>query len=271
MVVNSNPVAGLQKLGLSEYEARAYAQLLRNNPVTAYELSRESGIPSSKIYEVLGRLVDKGAAMPLEEDGKQRFVPLAPRELLANHRFRLEQELDDLEQTLRLEARDPRYSYIWNIRSLGDLMAQTRRLVLDTRKELVLSVWPEEADQLRADLRDLEERGIKVAAVYFGEGSPGCRQAYHHPIEDTLYTERGGRSLTVVSDGERALIATIYPGNRVEGAWSLNQGFVTLAEEYLKHDIYLMKIVQRMDRQLQDHFGAGYALLRDIFANRSVE
>ena len=57
MVVNI--VKRLTGIGLSEYEARAYVALIEKNPVTAYELAKTSGIPTSKIYEVISRLSEK--------------------------------------------------------------------------------------------------------------------------------------------------------------------------------------------------------------------
>jgi sugar-specific transcriptional regulator TrmB len=49
----------LFKLGLTNFEARAYLSLLKQGNVTGYELSKDSGIPSSKIYSVLNHLVRK--------------------------------------------------------------------------------------------------------------------------------------------------------------------------------------------------------------------
>jgi hypothetical protein len=40
---------------------------------------------------------------------------------------------------------------------------------------------------------------------------------------------------------------------------------VTLAEDYVKHDIYIMKIVERFDPELQRRFGPGYEKLRDVW------
>ena len=54
MVVN-NIIQQIMTLGFTEYEARAYVSLIKIQPATAYELSRESGIPSSKIYEIIAR------------------------------------------------------------------------------------------------------------------------------------------------------------------------------------------------------------------------
>ena len=80
-----------------------------------------------------------------------------------------------------------------------------------------------------------------------------------------LFQEKGGRVLALVADSNEVLIGTIFSENRVEGAWSSNRGFVTVAEDYIKHDIYIMKIVRRFDRPLVKKFGEKYSKLRDIF------
>ena len=48
----------LQGLGLSLYEARLYLGLLKGGPQNGNELSRSSGVPSSKVYGMLDRLVE---------------------------------------------------------------------------------------------------------------------------------------------------------------------------------------------------------------------
>ena len=52
-------VAVLKKLGLTMYEAQAYVTLTSLISSTATEISEKSGIPRSKIYEVLKGLVQK--------------------------------------------------------------------------------------------------------------------------------------------------------------------------------------------------------------------
>ena len=72
MVVNI--VKKLMRIGFSDYEARAYISLLKMNPATAYEVAKLSGIPSSKIYEVLSKLLERGIALELIESGKKRYI-----------------------------------------------------------------------------------------------------------------------------------------------------------------------------------------------------
>ena len=50
----------------------------------------------------------------------------------------------------------------------------------------------------------------------------------------------------------------------------MNRGFVTLAEDYIKHDVYMMKIVRRFDTTLKGRFGYKYEKLRDIFKDEEA-
>ena len=111
--------------------------------------------------------------------------------------------------------------------------------------------------------------GTSYEGVIKGE-SPGRTASFSHPIEDTLYAEKGGRGFVLVSDGAEAVTGTIFADGTVEGAWSRSRGFITLAEDYVKHDIYIMKIVQRYDRELTARFGPKYERLRDVFSDTEV-
>ena len=54
--MKEDPITRLNRIGFSEYEAKAYVALLRKSPVSGYELSKMSGVPRSMIYEVVGKL-----------------------------------------------------------------------------------------------------------------------------------------------------------------------------------------------------------------------
>ena len=83
MVVNIREItARLSGIGLAEYESRAYIALLKRNPSTPYEIAHASGVPSSKVYEALNRLVEKGIVSAAEEGKKRRYIPIDPGELL---------------------------------------------------------------------------------------------------------------------------------------------------------------------------------------------
>jgi sugar-specific transcriptional regulator TrmB len=267
MVVNRKTIDKLMSLGLSEYESKAYLSLLVSRGVTAYEAARTVGIPTSKIYEVLGRLEARGIVQSLEEEGKKKYIPLDSEQFIRAQKARIETTLDELETDLAdiRGARD--VSIIWNLKTYEILAENAIDLVGRAEKTILVSVWAEELRILKPFLDKAVLRGVKVALVHFGPPAERVGQLFAHPIEDTLYAEKGGRGFAMVVDGREALIATVSKDSAVEGAWSQNRGFATVAEDYVKHDIYIMKIVSRFDSLLIDTFGPNYARLRDIFSD----
>ncbi len=254
-------------LGLSEYEAKAYLSLLSAQGVTAYEAARTVGIPTSKIYEVLGRLESRGIVQSMDEDGKKKYVPLESEQFIRTQKSRIDSTLEELESDLS-EIRGARdVSIIWNLKTYEALAENAIHLVGRAERTILLSVWPPELRILKPFLDKASARGVKAAVVHFGPPAERVGTVFPHPIEDTLYAEKGGRGFAMVVDGKEALIATVSADSSVEGAWSQNRGFAILAEDYIKHDIYIMKIVSRFDSLLIDTFGPNYARLRDIFTD----
>lgn len=82
----------LRDLGLTSYEAKAYAVLVQRNTSTAVELARRAVIPRQRIYDVVDGLVQRGLARPVSGDVVS-FAATDPRVaisgLLAEHRQRL--------------------------------------------------------------------------------------------------------------------------------------------------------------------------------------
>ena len=60
MSISDQTRKSLEKVGLTSYEIKTFVSLLKNGELTASELSEKSGVPYSKIYEILSMLVEKG-------------------------------------------------------------------------------------------------------------------------------------------------------------------------------------------------------------------
>ena len=50
----------LEKVGLTSYEIKSFVALIKSAETTASDLSKQSGVPYSKIYEVLISFDEKG-------------------------------------------------------------------------------------------------------------------------------------------------------------------------------------------------------------------
>lgn len=267
MVVNSEQLAELfARLGVSDYEGRVYAALLAANPATAYEAAKEAGVPTSKVYEVIARLEARGMVRSLDEGGRKRYLPQSPDDFVETTRRSLGRTLDALKTDLSRLGGPQDQSYVWNL-DPSDLLDKACRMIETAAEAVLVSAWNPEARVLAPLVAEARRRGVKTAVVHFGNGDLDLAGVFRHPIEDTLYAEKGGRGLTVVADGREALMGTLRGEGAEggEGAWSRNHAFVTLAEDYVKHDIYIMKIVERFDPELQRRFGPKYEKLRDVW------
>lgn len=97
-----------EALGLTAYEAKALAHLVRHGERTGPDLSRETGIPFGRVYDTLNALVERGLATA--KGGRPRmFAPAAassiPGRLLASNKRRLQDEERGLgQQAAALES-----------------------------------------------------------------------------------------------------------------------------------------------------------------------
>ena len=267
MVVNTTAKDLLLELGFSDNEALAYLSLLSCQPATAYELAKVSGIPSSKIYETASRLVDKGLIEPVSADSGrgQRYIALGAEDFVAARQQAVTRTTQALEPLLKAAGNGVEADFIWQLDTVEGVVDKARQLLQEAAETILISLWPEELDALRQALLAAEERGVSIALVHYGLPEETIGATYHHPVEDTVRRERGGRSLTLVADSRGVVIATLFDDGRVEGAWSRNRAFVFVAEDYIRHDVYITKVTAEMGAALQQKFGPDYARLREIF------
>lgn len=273
MVVNS--IKALEGLGWSPYEARAYVSLLSDGPCTAYELAKASGLPSSKVYEVLARLEERRAAQERAEGGRRLWQALEGRALVADSRRRLGGLLGELESALGALDRPAAAAPLWSLQDLSEAQTRTLGLIDQAAQSLLLSLWEEDLPPLLPALDAAAARGVACAAVLFGadDAEPGSQarswgRVYPHPLRQTLEAEQGGRSFAACADGAQAL--WVHAGPPFEGVWTRNPGFVSLTEEFIRHDIYLMKVVARYGADLLRRFGPGFGRLRDVFTDEEA-
>ncbi len=260
-------VSLIQQLGFTANEARAYTTLLTCQPVSAYELARRSGIPTSKIYEIVEKLVAKEIIRPLHKPDTrtQEYMALSAEDFMARIRQQTLNSTTELLPLLLSRSSGSTTDLIWPLGTPEDTRARAIDIVTGARQSLLLSLWPEELDWLFDELLAVERRGIPVAMVHFGKPDRQVGATYHHPVEQTLYEEKGGRGLTLVADSRTVLIANYRPDGSMEAEWSRNQSFVTVAEDYIRHDVYITKVTRFLDPELKQRFGENYERLRDVF------
>ena len=112
-------------------------------------------------------------------------------------------------------------------------------------------------------------RGVRVAVIDYGTLALEAAAVYPHPIKDTISGEKGGRGLTLLRRRAGRRWSASSPRRRAPPArGAATTGSSTAVEDYLKHDIYVQKIVGRFNDLLVRTYGRNYARWRDVFSDR---
>ena len=88
-------ISTLKGIGLTMYEAQAYVTLTSLIQASADEVSKSSGIPRSKIYDVLKKLSEKDF-IEIEDGRPLTYVVKSPVEVLSHEKEKIDSQIEDV-------------------------------------------------------------------------------------------------------------------------------------------------------------------------------
>ena len=136
MSISDNTKKSLEKIGLTSYEIKTYTSLLKGGELNASELSQNSGVPYSKIYEVLGTLEERGW-IGSDESRPTKYFAKSPSTALEATKQTEESEFSKNQHTILTEL-IPLYEKsgtsekpdIWVISGIMNIVAKIMELSL---------------------------------------------------------------------------------------------------------------------------------------------
>jgi sugar-specific transcriptional regulator TrmB len=244
-------VERLGELGLSTYESKAYlALVMAAGPLNGYEVAKNSGVPRSTVYETLAKLVARGAAFEARTaQATTAYLPLPPTALLNRMSSDFEQSLQALRSEMPSLAAPQQAHLIHNVTGYESLLGRSADVIRESQRELFISIWPEEMDELGPLLRQAEDRGVDVTMLVFGEEPEPIGHTYRHRFSppDFVLDYLGYRLFVVAGDNRQSVIGGALGGDGW-GVYTDNPAVVLLSIEYVRHDIAM--------QLLGSHFGA---------------
>jgi sugar-specific transcriptional regulator TrmB len=263
--MKADVVAILQELNFTEYEAKAYLALLEKAPLSGYAISLQSGVPRSKIYEVLGGMAARGDIL-VSQENTPLYLPLAPEELIARRKRQAERTYQTARQALqRFAATAQNRESIWNISGHEEIMARVREVIRGAAHRVLLEVWQEDARELHGELEQAARRGVKVLIVAYGELDFPLATVYRHHLPGEITDEYGGRWIVASVDDREIVAGIVSLGEESRAAWTGHPGLVMPITEVIIHDMYIMEIMAAFGPQLEAKFGPSLAGLRNKF------
>ncbi len=240
-----NPTSLLQELGFSEYEARAYIALLRQNPLNGYELAKASGIPRPNIYPILQRLEERQAVTPIETPSGTRYVPLPPELLTQRLNLHYQHILSQMQDSLQAEAESEDADVVWNLRSYDTILQKARAMIDAATQSSLLAIWQTESAVLASATQAAQARGVENVTLCLQACPAECGNCRPAIFRYHVAPSNAQRWLIVVRDESELLFASL--GQEQPSALHTAQAsMVQMASWYVRHSVALSAILSDM-------------------------
>ena len=252
----------LPHIGLSDYAIHTYLSLLQHHPINGSQLSKRSGIPRARIYDILRTLKQRGF---VAEASKGIFVPLPPDELIKHLRRSHDKDLKRLEALVEELQGDTDHDFIWTVSGYQRAMDKAREMIESAGSEIYIRLFLPEADILVKPLKKAEKKGVQVKCIFMQPFPKTFAHQVIHPQHELVERSLGGRSFDLVVDKEEFIGGMFNDGNLTECRinWGRNRWFVIAGRDSLRHDFfhYFLYKTQTLGQDLDEDERRLYAII----------
>ncbi len=238
----------LIEIGFTEYEAKVYLALLRDNPATGYQISKKSGVPRSMVYETLSRLHARGAVLESVEGRATLYRPIPPDMLLdrteADHR-RL---VTELRKGLYELYTAPEEAGIWTVSGREAAMAYAAQMIREAQSEVFLVLTDIDLDTLYQEIGVACQRGVAVSTVLTGDAELEHGHVVRHPPLESKLQELTDTLLVVVDRGEVLIAGTGQ--EETMATITRNPNLVLIARQFVWMEMFAQRVYARLGTDL---------------------
>ena len=174
MSISDKTRKSLDKIGLTSYEIRTFSSLLKAGEITASDLSQKSGVPYSKIYEVLGSLEEK-SWVGSDDSRPTKYFAKSPATALDATKQRLDTEFKE-NQNVVLNELIPLYEKsgtserpdIWVLSGTVNIASKILEMVESCKNEVLIALPKASEDlvkQALPKLRLLHDKRVDITIL----------------------------------------------------------------------------------------------------------
>jgi sugar-specific transcriptional regulator TrmB len=240
---DSDAVAALKRLGLSNYEAKVFVALQELGRATAKAVNEQSSVPRSQVYGAAEALADRGLVEVIESSPKA-YRPVGLEAARKQLRSRLEREQErafEHLKTLRKSrpTRDDSNEAISTVRGRAPITERTTDLI-ETANHIIAMAAPADTALSESIVQALRDRGQKGVTVRVMTAEPSIADTFaDDPIEVYVMDEDNpadfaGRGLMV--DGSTVLLA-VEPtddGDSEQALWTAGTTLGHILAQFMK-------------------------------------
>lgn len=245
MSLNEHPeiIESFEKLGLSPNEAKVYMALLENHPNTGYQLSKISGILRPVVYEMLGRLVEKGGAR-IVKSNPDTYIPVEIEEFLKNIESDFTDAKKNISLTLNASTVTDKTDFFWNIQGRKNIINAIQTMIESAQAAIYLSINSQEYfDELKNCLIKKMEQNVHIDIFsHYGLDTHGLTLYSYNLDTKTALDSFPVEHITLVYDDYQAIIANVSDNKTGKAAQSTNNILIENVRQGILNKIYLIRL-----------------------------
>lgn len=255
----------MKQLGLNQYEAKAYLKLLEEWPINGYTLSKNSGVPRSRIYEVLDNLSKKQLVFERNTENGTVYYPLEPEMLVKKLKTNYEAIIDHIEkETTQLFVKNKAKNESKVILGRSNIFEFIGLMIENAKERIDISIWQEEYSDLKKYFKSATERGIKIKGIYFGNDNE-LENVLTHRRLDTYLSEKDERYIIIIIDKKEALTGIVSRGDKSQVTWTNDYGVIDIVEDYIVHDLMINVYSEMLSEEERAKYEAAMDKVRKDF------
>lgn len=259
-------LSNLKDLGFTEYEGKVYMSLINEHPLSAYNVSKNSGVPHSRVYDITRRLIKKGYATS-KGTNPELFSPISPEELISRLKRDNAKLTTELKQQLESIKFTADFDPVWNLSSSREALEMAEQLIEEAEKHIFVGIWDREMDLLEKAFQKAEKRGVKIHILLYGEGKPGFGEVYYHSTENLEDITVVGRSLDLIIDSTVCITGSLGGTLPCQAVWTRNKGLIKSIEGFVIHDFYIAEVSVYLGDKVDEIFGKNFEKLRKKYGH----
>ncbi len=243
MDFSEKTIKAMSDFGLTGYEIKGYLTLLEFGPGTASEISENSTVPYSKIYDVLNNLETKGW-IEVQQSRPNKFYPKSPSSALEIINLESEMRKKRSEKQI-IDELQPVYDKkgvrerpdIWIIKGQHNILNKTKETIENCEEELLIAI-PSALSDLTSlflpTLKNLKEKNVNIKVLITQENSEHNLKIFKDfdiRVRDNMY---GGG---LISDSKQVILLLSEETETDSGAaiWAEHTGLTLRSKNYFNY------------------------------------
>lgn len=264
----------LKSFNFTESESKVYISLLKNGAGTGYEISKNSSVPRSKVYNILEILMEKGCVVVSKQTSPVNYSAVPIDEFIENIKSTVDENLSAVSKELKNYRQTMDLEMFWYIRGYKNIFNKCKHLLKAAKTNVYVQVWKEDIEHIIEELKDVERRLDQVVIILYSSNHDydvDLQYYYKHGFEEEKLKESGGRWINIVIDSKEVIFGHIQNDKNAEVIWTQSTPMVFLAKENISHDAYCLKLIQALGEDAKRQFGSELKGIRSIFTHNKLE